>query len=171
MIQRNCYTGSFFWYYLVKSYNYSTELIMKMPNSEISFWRLSNPKLILYWGLGKISFKMYFANSTSFLRIVILLACEANMLVISNSFTKRASLPSCRASIAALWNLISVLYFMAVLLTSRWKGSPFISRSVVSWCFLISRSAFIHWLDLFGSTLVLVGWCFGACYCDCIWFC
>ena len=66
------------------------------------FWRLSNPKLILYWELGKISFRMYFANSTSLLRIVILLACEASMLVSSNSFTNRASLPSCRASIAAL---------------------------------------------------------------------
>ena len=66
---------------------------MKMPNSEISFWKLRNPKLILYWGVGKISFKMYFANSTSLLRIVILLACEANMLVSSNSLFPPGLLP------------------------------------------------------------------------------
>ena len=44
------------------------------------------------------------------------------------------------------------------------KGSPFMSRSVVSWYFLISRSALIHWLDLFGLFLVLVECCFGACF-------
>merc|ERR1719394_620399 len=61
-----------------------------------------------------------------------------------------ASLASCRAPMAADWNLRSVLKSWAISLTRRWKGSLRMSSSVDFWYLLISRRATVPGLYLWG---------------------
>merc|ERR1711994_1178728 len=74
----------------------------------------------------------------------------AHRLVSSNRPTREASLASCRAPMAADWNLRSVLKSWAISLTSRWKGSLRMSSSVDFWYLLISRRATVPGLYLWG---------------------
>merc|ERR1711868_259760 len=74
----------------------------------------------------------------------------AQRLVSSNRPTRYASLASCRAPMAADWNLRSVLKSWAISLTSLWKGS-FLMRSPVDfWYLLISLRATVPGLYLWG---------------------
>merc|ERR1712183_1003770 len=82
--------------------------------------------------------------------MVTLLAWMAHRLVSSKSPTKYASLASCRAPIAALWSLRSVLKSWAISLTRRWKGSFLMRSSVDFWYLLISRRATVPGLYLWG---------------------
>merc|ERR1719384_2676296 len=61
-----------------------------------------------------------------------------------------ASLASCRAPIAADWNLRSVLKSWAISLTRRWKGNFLMRSSVDFWYLLISLRATVPGLYLWG---------------------
>merc|ERR1719192_2281296 len=74
----------------------------------------------------------------------------AQRLVSSKSPTREASLASCRAPMAADWNLRSVLKSWAISLTRRWKGSLRMSSSVDFWYLLISRRATVPGRYLWG---------------------
>ncbi|PKI77409.1 hypothetical protein CRG98_002182 [Punica granatum] len=86
----------------------------------------------------------------SFGMMVTLLAWIAHRLVSSNSPTRYASAASWSASTAWLWNLRSVLKSCAISRTSLWNGSFLMSSSVLFWYFLISRSATVPGLYLWG---------------------
>merc|ERR1711994_459408 len=74
----------------------------------------------------------------------------AHRLVSSNRPTRKASLASCRAPMAADWNLGSVLKSWAISLTRRWKGSLRMRSSVDFWYLRISRRATVPGLYLWG---------------------
>merc|ERR1712178_171393 len=74
----------------------------------------------------------------------------AHRFVSSNNPTRDASLASCRAITAELWNLRSVLKSWAISLTRRWNGSLRMSSSVDFWYLLISRRATVPGLYLWG---------------------
>merc|ERR1711942_76883 len=74
----------------------------------------------------------------------------AHRFVSSNNPTRYASLASCRAITAELWNLRSVLKSWAISLTRRWNGSLRISNSVDFWYLLISLRATVPGLYLCG---------------------
>merc|ERR1712055_633807 len=74
----------------------------------------------------------------------------AHRLVSSNRPTRYASLASGRAITAELWNLRSVLKSWAISLTRRWNGSFRMSSSVDFWYLLISLSATVPGLYLWG---------------------
>ena len=82
--------------------------------------------------------------------MVTLLAWMAQRLVSSKRPTRYASAASWRAATALLWNLRSVLKSWAISLTSLWNGSFLIKSSVLFWYFLISLSATVPGLNLWG---------------------
>merc|ERR1711905_30906 len=82
--------------------------------------------------------------------MVTRLAWMAQRLVSSKRPTRYASLASCRAITAELWNLRSVLKSWAISLTRRWKGSLRMRSSVDFWYLLISRRATVPGLYLWG---------------------
>ena len=73
--------------------------------------------------------------------IVTLFAWMAHRLVSSKRPTMYASQASWMANTAWLWNLRSLLYSVAISLTSLWKGSLRMRSSVDFWNFRISRRA------------------------------
>merc|ERR1719192_1720871 len=74
----------------------------------------------------------------------------AQRLVSSKSPTREAPLASCRAPMAADWNLRSVLKSWALSLTRRWKGNFLMRSSVDFWYLLISLRATVPGLYLWG---------------------
>merc|ERR1711905_97231 len=82
--------------------------------------------------------------------MVTRLAWMAQRLVSSKRPTRYASLASCRAITAELWNLRSVLKSWAISLTRRWKGSLRMRSSVDFWYLLISLRATVPGLYLWG---------------------
>ncbi len=72
------------------------------------------------------------ANCISLGIIVTLLAWIAHKLVSSNKETIKASLASCKAMMALLWNRRSDLYSWAISLTNLWNGSFLLCVFVLS---------------------------------------
>merc|ERR1719234_4253 len=97
-----------------------------------------------------LSPRILLASWISLGMMVTLLAWMAQRLVSSNRPTKYASLASCRAITAELWNLRSVLKSCAISLTRRWNGSLRINSSVDFWYLLISLRATVPGLYLWG---------------------
>ena len=90
----------------------------------------------------------------------------AHKFVSSNSETKYDSAASCSAITALCWNLNYVLNSWAISLTSLWKGSFRMRRSVDFWYFLISLRATVPGLNLCGFlTPVVTGAVFLAIFC------
>merc|ERR1719397_2169203 len=97
-----------------------------------------------------LSPRILLASWISLGMMITLLAWMAQRLVSSNRPTRYASLASCRAITAELWNLRSVLKSWAISRTRRWKGSLRISNSVDFWYLLISLRATVPGLWRWG---------------------
>ena len=105
--------------------------------------------------------------------IVTRLACMAHKFVSSKSPTKYASAASWRAANAWAVILASDLKSCTISLIRRQKGAFLISNSVLFWYLLISRSATVPGLNLWGffpislSLLLLASLAFFAAAKDC----
>ena len=63
--------------------------------------------------------------------------------------TRNAPPTSCNTIIAELWNLNSACIFWAISLTTHWKGSHLIRKSMLVWYFFISLNALTPLFTLF----------------------
>ena len=91
-------------------------------------------------------------------------------IVSSNSLMRYALVDSCRAPMAILWNLVSVLMLWPISQTSVWKGSLQMRSLVIFWYQQISKGhcaqSLVMWsLDALctGSVLTAMqGWCLSS---------
>jgi len=104
----------------------------------------------LGWVSQNLSPLILLASWRSLVMMVTLLAWMAHKLVSSKRDTRYAYAAYCSANTAWLWNLTSCLNSWAISLTSLWKGSFRMRRSVDFWYFLISLKATVPGLNLCG---------------------
>ena len=126
------FTGSLF---LLQAYTFNGQLFRLSP-----FGGIGGPErtvILFVSAIQALSPWILLASWMSFGMMVTHLACIAHRLVSLNNPTKYASAASCRAIIAALWNLtlphrgdLITSLSLAISCTNHWKGSFLIKSSV-----------------------------------------
>lgn len=102
---------------------------------------LSEPLKIWTSLVSMLSPRMRRASSRSFFIKVTRLAWMAHKWASSNRPVTKASVDSCKATMAWLWNRSLPSIFEVICLTSRWNGAKGSSNWVDFWNFLTSRRA------------------------------